>query len=81
MMWTVGLVMECELVVREGCFQQIYALEIGTASEALVLVHAESWVGCVQSWLENWERWNWENCSGRNCHQLKRGGRGREKKN
>lgn len=72
-MWTVGLVTECEPGVTEGCFLQIYALEICTAFEALVLVHAESWVGCVQSWLENWEHWNWESCSEKNCHQLKRG--------
>lgn len=78
-MWTAGLVMECELVVTEGCFLQIYASEICTASEALVLVHAESWGGCVQSWLENWERWNWESCSGKNCHQLKREERGKKK--
>lgn len=70
--WTVGLVMECEPGGTEGCFRQIYALEICTASGALVLGHAESWVGCVQSWLENLEHWNWESCSGKNCHQLKR---------
>lgn len=78
-MWTVGLVTECELVVTVGCFPQIYALEICTAFEALVLVRVESWVGCVQSWLENLEHWNWESCSGKNCHQL-RGGE-EEKKN
>lgn len=72
MTWTVGLVTECEPAVTEGCFPQIYALEICTAFEALALVHAESWVGCVQSWLENWEHWNWESCSGKNCHQLER---------
>lgn len=70
--WTVGLVMECEPGGTEGCFLQIYALEICTASGALVQGHAESWVGCVQSWLENWEHWNWESCSGKNCHQLER---------
>lgn len=69
-MWTVGLVMECELVVTEGYFLQTYALEICTAFEALVPVHAVNLVGCAQSWLENWERWNWESCSGKNCHQL-----------
>lgn len=72
MTWTVGLVMECELVVTEEYFLQTCALEICTVFEALVLVHAESWVGCVQSWLENWEHWNWESCSGKNCHQLRR---------
>jgi len=71
-MWTVVLVMECELVVTEGYFLQIYALEICTAFEALVPVHAVNLVGCAQSWLENWEHWNWESCSGKNCHQLKR---------
>lgn len=79
-MWTAGWVRECELVVTEGCFLQIYAWETCTASEALVPVHAESWVGCVQSWLENWEHWNWESCSGKNCHQLKREKREKRKK-
>lgn len=69
-MWTVVLVMECELVVTEGYFLQIYALEICTAFEALVPVHAVNLVGCAQSWLENWEHWNWESCSEKNCHQL-----------
>lgn len=73
MTWTAGLVTECEPGVTEGCFPQIYASEICTASEASVRGHAESWGGCGRSWLENWEHWNWESCSEKNCHQLKRG--------
>lgn len=72
MKWTGELVKECELVVKEECFLQIYALGNGTAVEASVLVHAKSWVGCALNLQVSWEHSNLVNCSEKNFHQLQK---------